>query len=208
MKLFKVSFSGLLLRKVQLTGALALGTVLIPVALKAQVISEVRGTVNNTAHQPVAGATVYLLNTNIAVTTNKSGGFALKRVAAGKYTVQVSAVGYASVIKTMEIQSAAINLELILPEASRQLDEVVVSAQKSDEQPQKLPLSLSAFSAKQVQDARLWNSKDITALVPNLYSASPGDNRNVTSIRGITTTSYDPAVATYIDGVSQFGLDT
>ena len=26
--------------------------------------------------------------------------------------------------------------------------------------------------------------------------------------RGITTTSYDPAVATYIDGVNQFGLDT
>ncbi|QEC51811.1 TonB-dependent receptor [Anseongella ginsenosidimutans] len=28
------------------------------------------------------------------------------------------------------------------------------------------------------------------------------------SIRGIATTSYDPAVVTYIDGVSQFGLDT
>ncbi|WP_315816025.1 TonB-dependent receptor plug domain-containing protein [Paraflavitalea speifideaquila] len=57
-------------------------------------------------------------------------------------------------------------------------------------------------------DYRLWNTKDITAIVPNLYSADPGDNRNVTSIRGITTTSYDPAVATYIDGVNQFGLDT
>ncbi|MEO7961207.1 MAG: TonB-dependent receptor, partial [Ginsengibacter sp.] len=36
----------------------------------------------------------------------------------------------------------------------------------------------------------------------------PGDKRNTTSIRGITTTSYDPAVATYIDGVNQFSLDT
>jgi iron complex outermembrane receptor protein len=54
----------------------------------------------------------------------------------------------------------------------------------------------------------MWNSRDITAVVPNVYVTNSGDNRNVTSIRGITTTSYDPAVATYIDGVNQFGLDT
>ncbi len=69
-------------------------------------------------------------------------------------------------------------------------------------------MSVSAITSRQVIDYRLWNTKDITAIVPNLYSADPGDNRNVTSIRGITTTSYDPAVATYIDGVNQFGLDT
>ncbi|MGI8638214.1 MAG: TonB-dependent receptor, partial [Segetibacter sp.] len=48
----------------------------------------------------------------------------------------------------------------------------------------------------------------MTAIAPNMYAADPGDKRNVTSIRGITTTSYDPAVATYIDGVNQFNLDT
>ncbi|MCG7859656.1 TonB-dependent receptor plug domain-containing protein, partial [Flavihumibacter sediminis] len=35
-----------------------------------------------------------------------------------------------------------------------------------------------------------------------------GDERNVVGIRGITTTSYDPAVAVYVDGVNQFSLDT
>ena len=41
-----------------------------------------------------------------------------------------------------------------------------------------------------------------------MYAADPGDGRNVISIRGITSTSYDPAVVTYIDGVPQFTLDT
>jgi iron complex outermembrane receptor protein len=59
-----------------------------------------------------------------------------------------------------------------------------------------------------VQAYRLQNLKDITGIVPNLYSAGPGDNRNVTGIRGIATTSYNPAVVTYIDGVNQFSLDT
>lgn len=88
------------------------------------------------------------------------------------------------------------------------LDAITVTAQKKEEKLQKIPVSVSAITARQVLDYRLWNAKEITAIVPNLYSADPGDGRNVTSIRGITTTSYDPAVATYIDGVNQFGLDT
>jgi iron complex outermembrane receptor protein len=88
------------------------------------------------------------------------------------------------------------------------LDAVTVTAQKKEESLQNIPFSISSISSRQVEEYRLWNSKDITAIIPNLYSADPGDKRNVTSIRGITTTSYDPAVATYIDGVNQFGLDT
>ena len=79
---------------------------------------------------------------------------------------------------------------------------------QKDEQLQKVPFSISALTSKEVKEYRLWNAKDLTAIVPNLYSANSGDERNVASIRGIGTTSYDPAVATYIDGVNQFTLDT
>src|SRR5690606_17481748 len=49
---------------------------------------------------------------------------------------------------------------------------------------------------------------DVSGVVPNMNLANPGDNRYVASIRGISTTSYNQAVATYVDGVNQFGLDT
>src|SRR5204863_9593779 len=100
------------------------------------------------------------------------------------------------------------SLTVQLPEAGVQLDAVWVSAQKREELLQRVPLSITALSSRQVQQYRLWNSNELTTIVPNLYSANSGDDRNVTSIRGVTTTSYDPAVATYIDGVNQFGLDT
>ncbi len=93
-------------------------------------------------------------------------------------------------------------------DVSLQLDAVLVTAQKTEESLQQVPFSITAISARQVQQYRLWNSNELTVIVPNLYSSNSGDDRNVTSIRGITTTSYDPAVATYIDGVNQFGLDT
>jgi len=89
-----------------------------------------------------------------------------------------------------------------------QLDTVIVSAQKRNEILQKVPIAVSSLSASQIEAYRLHDIKDLTGIAPNLYSADPGDARNVTSIRGITTTSYDPAVAVYIDGVNQFNLDT
>lgn len=88
------------------------------------------------------------------------------------------------------------------------LNEVVVTAQKREELLGKVPIAVTAFTSSQVHAFRLWNNKDISGVVPGLYAADPGDGRDVISIRGVTSTSYDPAVATYIDGINQFGLDT
>ena len=92
--------------------------------------------------------------------------------------------------------------------ASAQLDTVLVTAQKRTELLQKVPLAVSSLSSKQVEAYRIWNIKDISGIIPNVYSADPGDGRDVTAIRGIATTSYDPSTVVYIDGVNQFNLDT
>ncbi|GAA0878611.1 TonB-dependent receptor [Algoriphagus jejuensis] len=89
-----------------------------------------------------------------------------------------------------------------------QLGEVMVTAQKETENLQKVPFSVSNIDDRKVEEMNLWQTKDLRGYIPNLYTANPGDNRNVISVRGITTTSYEPAVATYVDGVNQFGLDT
>lgn len=94
-----------------------------------------------------------------------------------------------------------------IPETT-QLGEVMVTAQKESENLQKVPFSVSAIDDRKVEEMNLWQTKDLRGYIPNFYSSNPGDNRNVISIRGITTTSYEPAVATYVDGVNQFGLDT
>ncbi|MFZ9302739.1 MAG: TonB-dependent receptor [Sediminibacterium sp.] len=92
--------------------------------------------------------------------------------------------------------------------ALAQLDTVLVTAQKKTELLQKVPLAVSTFNSKQINAYRIWNIKDISGIIPNVYSADPGDGRDVTAIRGIATTSYDPSTAVYIDGVNQFNLDT
>lgn len=93
-------------------------------------------------------------------------------------------------------------------DSSYHLEDVIVTAQKRTERLHNIPLAISSLNAKQIEDFRIQQIKDISSIIPNLYSADPGDGRDVSSIRGIATTSYDPATTVYIDGVNQFGLDT
>ncbi len=182
---------------------------IITVSLYSQQKSNFSGKVTNIKSLPIARSTIYLLNTNQGTTSDEQGNFSFTDLLPGKYAMQVSSVGYATLNRDIVIGNSNTEpVNFILADATVQLDAVLVSAQKKEEFLQKVPLSITAISSKQVIAYRLWNSKELTAIVPNLYSANSGDDRNVTSIRGIATTSYDPAVTTYIDGVNQFSLDT
>lgn len=174
-----------------------------------QKVAGIAGKVTDNNSRPLPYVTIHLLNTNINTISNTQGDFNIQNISAGRYTIEASAIGYATVnkeVNTAEYQSG--DLTLSLPNASAQLDAVTVTAEKREESLQQVPVSVTSLSAGQVQQYRLWNAKEITGIVPNLYSVNSGDERNVTSVRGIATTSYDPAVVTYIDGVSQFSLDT
>ncbi|MEO7990002.1 MAG: TonB-dependent receptor [Chryseolinea sp.] len=168
----------------------------------------IKGKVTSSKDEPLSGVNVHLLNTNSGTTTDEQGSFELKDVNPGSYHIQVSTIGFATIEQVIEVTQEGASLNFQLAETATQLEDVIVTAQKTEEEIQKVSLSVSAISSTKIQQYRIWNTKDITAIVPNLYSSNPGDGRNVTSIRGITSTSYDPSVATYIDGVNQFSLDT
>lgn len=166
------------------------------------------GKVQDNNGNPVRAVSVVLMNTERGTVTNEKGEFFLRAVPYGSYDISFSAIGFASRIIATSINSSTTTLAVTLSPSYQLLDELLVSAEKTEEKLQGVAGSVTAISARQVREFRLWDIKDVTAIVPNLYSASPGDYRNVTSIRGVTTTSYEQAVATYVDGVNQFNLDT
>jgi len=166
------------------------------------------GIVVNPDGEAIPRTNVHLLNTNFGTASLLDGSYSINDISYGNYRLQVSALGYATVEKQLFIDQLNQELNITLVESSIQLDAVVVTAQKREEEVQKVPISLTAITSQKILEYRIWNTEDITAIAPNLYAANPGDNRNVTSIRGITSTSYDPSVTTYIDGVNQFSLDT
>ena len=86
------------------------------------------------------------------------------------------------------------------------LDEIIVTAQKRDENLQSVPVAVNVFSSQTILEAGINNTHDLAALTPSLTtttSRSPFQNR--LAIRGIGTAQNDPAlepsVGMFVDGV-------
>ena len=167
----------------------------------------VSGKVLSSNNRGLPGASIQVLNSNLATATDDQGNFVLGEVPAGSHVIRVSAVGFAAENYTAVVEGN-LTIDMQLNSIENRLDEAVVTAQKMESDPHDIPASLSVVGSKAIEQQYIWNVMDITAVVPNLNMANPGDGRNVASLRGITTTSYNQAVATYVDGVNQFGLDT
>lgn len=91
---------------------------------------------------------------------------------------------------------------------AQQLEEVLVTARKRTENLQQTPVSITALTAATIEDAKLFNIKDIEALTPNLNFIVGSDGSSSTLqafIRGIGQFDFavttDPGVGVYVDGV-------
>lgn len=170
--------------------------------------ASIHGIIKDETSKPVSGVNVHLLNTAYSTQTDLNGEFNFGNLSQGNYTIHIFAEGYGESYKTVSLQNGTNTIEFTYSKQSNTLETVVISSQKREELLQQSPLSVTALSSQKVEAYRLWNINDLTSISSNLYSSNPGDNRNVTSIRGIVNTSYDQAIATYVDGVNQFNLDT
>ncbi len=93
-------------------------------------------------------------------------------------------------------------------EGENNLDEIVVTANKREENLQKAPLAISAIPAAQLELRGLSEAKDLSAIAPNVsvVGATTNATAAVVSIRGIPsnadeTQGFDSPIGMYLDGV-------
>lgn len=90
------------------------------------------------------------------------------------------------------------------------LEEVVVTTRKQEESLQDVPVAVTAFSAKTIEEARIEGLDDVAALTPGLNFFNPiGDFLPVPVIRGVAPTDIfgEPNAAVFIDGVYAAGRE-
>ena len=99
------------------------------------------------------------------------------------------------------------------------LDDVIVTARRTEESLQRTPLAVSAFSGEQLSQQGAQQVTDLQGAVPNLNIVQGRGSSNATNIyiRGVgqpdALQTFDPAVGVYVDDVyfarirgSQFDL--
>jgi iron complex outermembrane receptor protein len=88
------------------------------------------------------------------------------------------------------------------------IEEVIVTARKREESLQNVPVSVSVFSAHDLEKKSIVDFQDLGNATPNfefMNHGTQGNTRGVVTIRGIGQTSgeinADPGVGVYIDGI-------
>ncbi|UOE46246.1 TonB-dependent receptor [Mucilaginibacter sp. SMC90] len=100
----------------------------ISLNLSAQTVN-LSGRVLNKKGVAVAGASVLLLNTDYQNACDSLGNYTLKNVKRGRYILEVTAVGYQLMNRSVEI-NADKSINIILQESINQLDDVNITAGK------------------------------------------------------------------------------
>ena len=96
-------------------------------------------------------------------------------------------------------------------ETTGYMEEIIVTAEKREESVMDVPVTMSAFTNKMIQDLGIASEDDLEQLVPGLQFQDNGQMTGQgTTIRGIGTrlageTHPDLAVATYVNGVYTLG---
>jgi iron complex outermembrane recepter protein len=86
------------------------------------------------------------------------------------------------------------------------LEELIVTAQKREQNLQDVPVGVSLLSGAAMQEAQIKNAAELATLLPTLnVQASSGPSTSSFNIRGIGTQAFspgvDPSVSTMLDGV-------
>ena len=86
------------------------------------------------------------------------------------------------------------------------LEEIIVTAQKREQNLQNVPIAVTALNAQTLNMFRVTNTEDLSNLAPNLNIQNQGRGtipqiniRGVSS--GVSAAEVDPKIATYLDGV-------
>ncbi|CCX66243.1 uncharacterized protein BN458_02183 [Prevotella sp. CAG:1058] len=103
-----------------------------------------KGTEENLAY-----ATVLIVENGMGTVTDYDGHFRLKDVPAGKYTLKVQLMGYASQTKTVVVSNEyTVDLHFVMEKEDIMMDEVVVSANRNETNRKAAPVVVNVMNGK------------------------------------------------------------
>ncbi len=138
---------------------------LLPCFAWAGTTGTIVGRVTDSLGLPVPGATVEVVDTRFAATSDMNGGFVLLNIPSGTYAVRAGAAGYQPYLMEEVIVSAdrSTTIELEIGDPSLEVEEVVVVAKRSPVD-LKITSSQSTLTAEEIADLPVQSLEDVVNL--------------------------------------------
>lgn len=159
---------------------------------------------------PLPGASIELtgphLTQRMGALADAEGRYAIQNVPPGVYTVKVTFIGYLSVTtpNVAVADGASVAVHVRMEVSPLEMQKIIVTAQKQEEDIQEVPISITALSGRELDASRAENTLDLQYRTPG-FVFKTNSVLGQPYIRGVgsdlITAGADPAVATYVDGV-------
>lgn len=146
---------------------------IIPFISNAQKLS-FSGKVFDSNKMPLFYVVVNIEGTHIYDLTDEEGQYILEDIVPGKYTINVTVLGYQNIEKEINISTDVVNYDFYLEESSLALDEVVVTAKVSQSKEGSTTYKIGQEAIQQIQP---FSVSDILQLIPGNQVGASNLNR-------------------------------
>jgi len=153
---------------------------------------------DKTTGLPVAGATIAIPDLKIATSTGENGAYVLKQLPRGEYLVQVTAVGYASVTKVVDLGNTY-SVDFKLSASNNELADVIVTALVNTTTRKRATIPIAIVTHKMTLEGVANTAIDLVASQPGVNETTEGSGTTKPQINGM---GFD-RVLVLMDGVPQ-----
>ena len=151
-------------------------------------------------HEPLAGASIFFPDLKIGVVANAEGKFSLKNVPFGKVLMEVSFLGFSSILETIEIDGN-VQKDFTLTSSFIETEAVTVTGVSAATSVRRTPVSVTIIKKDELLRGSATNLIDALAKQPGISQISTGPGISKPVIRGL---GYNRVVVVN-DGIRQEG---
>lgn len=155
--------------------------------------SSLHGKILDPKQNSLPGASVVIVGTKYGVNANEAGEYLFDKLPAGKLKVQVSFVGFKTLTRDFDVQTGKNYLDLTLESENINLNGVIVTSQKRDQQILDVPITMSVIDAAFIKDNNITELDKLSEFVPGMQIRMQGTDRPSFVIRGLTSDEVSPA---------------
>ncbi len=202
MHIIKIVFPALLIILLNCTSAIALEYLIAEPVIK---IKTINGTFSGKITDAktgaaIEGATIYISDIRSGTTADASGNFIIKNIPPGKHLVEISHIGYTSIIESIDMNND-ISKDFALTESIIENNAVVITGVTGATQLKKIPFSVSVMRKEDFFRNTSSNIIESLTKIGGVSTLATGPAISKPVIRGL---SYN-RVLTINDGVRQEG---
>lgn len=148
--------------------------------LNAQHYSISGKVVDKKTQQQISYVNIGLQGTIYGSTTDNNGNFHISKIPQGNYTLSVSAVGYEPFRQKIAVQKNISGLTIEVNEQSVELDQVVVTASRTERNLKNVPIAIQVINSKTIEKMQVSTMRDLLEYeLPGIEFTNNGGYTNI-----------------------------